>query len=158
MSTGAIICLVPNEEYVSTAIDAHSTLAYFGQAEELQPWEREVILSVAQKIAKFNAYYMRRPKVGGRGVFPVDPTYNDGNSLCYIDLIDWNVFPAVRQMVEDKLGLSIERSHGFTPHITTAYANVFIPDLVRPVGISSFRWDSVQVWLGDERIRYEIEG
>lgn len=155
-SEGAIMVMVPNEQYISTALEAHCTIAYFGKASDIQPWEREIMLSVAEKVSQVETYYQRRPKVTGRGVFNLDPQYNDGNMYAYVDLIDWNVFPMVREMVESKLGITINRGHGFLPHMTLAYGTSYIPDMARPQGMYSFGWDSVQVWLGDERIRFPI--
>lgn len=149
--------MVPNEEYSTTAYEPHVTIAYFGKASEIQPWEREIMLSVAKQIAGVDTYYQKRPRVTGRGVFSLDPQYNDGNTYAYVDLIDWNVFPIVREMVESKLGITINRNYGFIPHMTVAYGDTYIPDLARPRGLQPFGWDSVQVWLGDERLRFPVE-
>jgi hypothetical protein len=149
--------MVPDEGYRSSSMDAHVTVADFGQAAELANWEREIMLSVAKQVAAFKTYYQKRPKVTGRGVFHLDPQYSDGNTYAYVDLIDWNVFPTVREMVEQKLGITINRTHGFIPHMTVGYGNMWIPDLARPNGQYTFGWDSVQIWLGDERIRFPIE-
>ena len=85
----------------------------------------------------------------------VDPKYNDGHSMAYVDLIDWNVLPRLRAEIENRASFSLSRGHGFQPHITVAYGNMWMPDLAKPESYG-FKWRSVEVWAGDERFEYEF--
>jgi len=153
---GAVIVMVPNEQYVTSTIDPHVTLAYFGKAEDLQPWEIEIMKNIASDIAQMSPRWATKPKASGRGYFHLDPMYSDGNKFAYIDLIDWNVFPKAREEIETRAGFSVNRGHGFIPHMTIAYSTEFIGELVKPTHMQVFEWASVDVWLGDERFSYPV--
>lgn len=146
-----IIALVPDASYQAVAEDPHLTLAYFGKRSDLRDWQVEVIHGLAESLTKIKPYYSRSPKVTGRGIFQVDPEFNEGHSMAYVDLIDDNSLPRYRQEVEERAGFSVNRGHGFIPHITVAFGTAWMPDLARPSGLYAFKWDSVQVWSGDER-------
>lgn len=153
MSTSAVLVLVPNADYQTNVPDPHVTLGFFGKAAELLDWQLTLLRDVAGNIRDTlnKPYWAKKPKVSGRGTFIIDPEFNDGNKFAFVDLIDHNVLPVVRGMVEDRLGFSLNRSHGFTPHMTVAYGTAYLPDLARPDPLSVFTWKSVELWLGDER-------
>jgi hypothetical protein len=159
MNTSAVMVLVPNADYQTSVPDPHLTLGYFGKAADLLDWQlkllREVAVDVRDTLHKH--YWAKKPKVNGRGVFLIDPEFNDGNKFAYVDLIDHNVLPVVRGMVEERLGFSLNRGHGFTPHMTVAYGTAYIPDLARPDPLSVFTWKSVELWLGDEHEVFPCE-
>jgi 2'-5' RNA ligase len=155
MSTGAIIAYIPDGSYQTTTLDPHVTLGYFGDADELEPWQRTVLMGIASDLAETKPYYTKPPKVGGRGTFRIPEENGNGLTYAYIDLIDWNAFPKARAEVEERAGF-VDRSHGFTPHMTLTYGNAWIPDHAAPGENYEFKWDSVDVWMGDERISYPI--
>ena len=157
MSTGCVIVLVPDEQYHTTTPDAHCTIAYFGEMAELEPFQKDIIMGIASDIAELKRYYETPPKVAGRGVFMVDPKFSDGNTMCYVDLIDHNVLPAMRKLVEERAGF-VNRGHGFQPHMTIAFGTSWMPDLAKPSGMYAFKWKSVDVWAGDDRTSFPIGG
>lgn len=150
-----IIVLVPNEEYRSSVPEPHLTVCDFGKTKDLEPYQKAIIFGLASDIAEMHPYYERPPKVSGRGVFQIDPRFSDGHSMAYVDLIDQNILPAIRRLVEQRAGF-VNRGHGFTPHITVAYGTAWMPDLAKPSGLYAFKWASCDVWMSGERTSFQI--
>lgn len=149
--------LVPDETYKAVTPDPHCTLAYFGKAEDIEDWQLATLKRIASEISELSPAYMTAPKVTGRATFMLPPEQNDGNPYCYVDLIDWNVMPKARQLLESEAAFSINRGHGHMPHITAAYSTAWIPDLAKPSGQYSFKWASVELWIADDHTIFPIE-
>lgn len=160
MNRGAVIVLVPDGDYKTLATDPHMSLAYFGSAADLLPWQVEIMENVTRSIAMLlrnKPYWNKRPKTNGRVIFHVDPEFNDGNRFCYADAVDHNGIPRLRGVVEDRLSFSLERGHGLTPHMTIGYSDFFSPDLAKPTPMQVFDWKSVELWMGDDRRKFPIQ-
>ena len=160
MASGAVIVFVPDGSYETTTLDPHVTLGYFGRADDLLPYQVDIMKAIASDLAEQKPYYVKPPSVTGRGVFVVEPEENRGNRYAYIDLIDWNAFPWARKFIETKAGF-VDREHGFVPHMTLTFGTAWIPELAQPGRKYDFKWASVDVWMGDDRtsfpINYEVE-
>lgn len=156
MASGAIIALIPDERYITSTEKPHCTLAYFGRADQLEEWQKTVLRNVTRDLAQIRATYAKSPEVTGRALFTLDPPDDKGNTVAYVDLVDWNVMPRFRSVIEERAGFSLNRERGFIPHITKEFADQFIPDLARPAARSRFGWRSVELWLGDEHEQHDL--
>ena len=160
MHTSAVMVLVPSDEYKTVVPDPHCTLAFCGEAAELDDWQKSLLRRTASAVVEemTKPYWRRRPTTNGRIVFAMDPSFNDGNRFCYADAVDYNISGRLRGIVEDRLNFVLNRGHGFTPHMTVAYSDFFLPDLAKPTATQTFNWKSVELWFGPDHEVFEIDG
>jgi 2'-5' RNA ligase len=127
------LCLNKKDFSDSTTIessdDLHITLVYLGKADELKDKKKLIELAL-ENIAK--KYSKIKGKVQGAGYFS-----GDGVTKPFYASYDCPDLPAFRQEIVDvmeSLGVVLDNTHGFTPHITLAYldANADLPNVKVP--------------------------
>lgn len=152
-----VIVLIPDAKYTKArpkTTDHHLTLAYYGLASDLTPEAKSRLRNVVNHLATSAAG--TSGTANGIGIFDAG---NDGFAV--VDLIDGNDTSLMRQFLQsvDTLdGATINKRHGFTPHMTRefvlkeddVYAEIS-PDMIDNI---KFKWTAVGLWMGDER--YEV--
>lgn len=129
------------------AKNLHITLLYVGKADALQD-KRELIETALETISK--KFSPIKGKVQGVGCFS-----GDGETKPFYASYDSPELPEIRQElvnVMESLGIELDKTHGFTPHITLAYLDkdselpsVNIPDT--PIDFSHF----TLAWAGNKK-------
>lgn len=150
--TSGIICLIPDDSYHTIVEDPHITLAFLGKIAEMTNVQKSDHRWAVNSVAKYIEYNPLNAKINGTGVFSIDPEFNDGNTLAYLDLVDSQQFPNVFSKVQHLH----QSNHGFIPHMTRAYGTTWIPDLAKPKGAYPVRFGKIAVWYGEDE-RYEVE-
>jgi len=125
----------------------HITLLYIGKADALKD-KRELIETALEAISE--KYSTIKGKVQGVGCFS-----GDGETKPFYASYDSPELPEIRQkLVEtmESLGIELDKTHGFTPHITLAYLDVDadlptvdIPDV--PIEFDGF----TLAWAGHQK-------
>jgi 2'-5' RNA ligase len=157
--TGAMVALfVPATLAAELALDGgeppgemHVTLAYLGDAADLDGDPEDL----AQVIA---AWALETPPLaatfGGLGLFT---PHGDDPPVTYAS-VDSPDLPGARHRLVEALkrsGFPANMDHGFTPHVTLAFANVIdqanVPDTV-------FRFGAVTLAVGGERQSWALTG
>ncbi len=150
---GAVVVLIPDENYQTSTEDAHLTLVLNNNADLVAPDRFERLV---QQIEGWSRHLQVEPlnaNINGVGVFAINPEFNEGNKFCYIDLIDARQLPVLRH----DLGWFNTSEHGFIPHITRAYSQSWVPSLLRVTGQVPITFAKIGLWIkSDERIEFEI--
>jgi 2'-5' RNA ligase len=159
--TGCIVCLVPDDATAQalsvagglTPDQLHLTLVHFGDLETLGPVQRaEALLAVRDAAAQCLPL---QGEISGIGRFT-----NGEQDVIYASLDA----PALNDLREvfcislEMCGFEISGDHGFTPHFTLTYLD---REMVSPIEIvepRAVRFESVQVWFGDEHITVPLLG
>jgi len=125
----------------------HITLVYIGKADALKD-KRQLIEAALDAISmKYSAI---KGRVQGVGCFS-----GDGETKPFYASYDSPELPEIRQelvSVIESLGVELDKTHGFTPHITLAYLDkdaeiptINIPDI--PINFDGF----TLAWAGDKK-------
>jgi len=125
----------------------HVTLLYLGKADDLKD-KRDLVEAALEAMSE--KYAKIKGEVGGLGCFA-----GDGDSKPFYASYDAPSLPEMRQeLVEtmESLGIELDKTHGFTPHITLAYLDndsdlpqVDVPKM--PLDFDSF----TLAWAGDKK-------
>ena len=158
---GTTIMLIPDDKYVAARPDTkdhHLTVAFFGKASEMTSTSVWLLHHVVKQIHERWRSKPLRGVANGIGLFPAA----DG-AAAVVDLIDGMDLFYVRQQVEALTEaatspLEIDRTHGFTPHITRRY---IAPDLdqsldFKMVDALHFTFNAVGLWHGDQRFELTL--
>lgn len=150
---GAVVVLIPDDNYATTVVDAHLTLVWNNDASNVT---KDQLRQIVKQVEGWSRHLQVEPlnaKLNGVGVFAINPEYNDGNKFCYIDLVDSRQLPVLRH----DLGWFNTSEHGFIPHITRAYAQSWIPSLLRVTGQVPINFAKIGLWIkNDERIEFDL--
>ncbi len=138
---------LPGESKPETQSNLHMTLLYLGKADELEP-KRELITEVLKAFASRNSPITG--KISGFGRF----TGGEENDALYAS-IDAPKLPIFHSELTDALeaaGLTIDRTHGFTPHITLSYLSLDDPMPDLQVDNSSITFEKLHLaWAGERQ-------
>jgi 2'-5' RNA ligase len=135
--------------------ELHITLAYLDQMDAIADKRKKIEAAIKKFAANAAAI---DGSIGGIGRFNASPT-SDGKDVLYASF-DAPLLPDFRQGLVaaiEKTGVEISRAHGFTPHITLAYAekDSGMPNLA--LETMALRFESVTLYWGDERISFELK-
>ncbi len=162
--TGAMVALYPPESVTRQIVlgdeteggvpegELHCTLAYLGEASALNPGKWDEVRAALQKWAR-----EQRPlqaKIAGVGHF----TQDEGEGrVAHVLNVDAPALPRLRQdLVEYLHGLDVHENqeHGFTPHVTRAYA---APDADYPdPPVVEFTFDTLSLCVAERRDDYPL--
>lgn len=126
----------------------HLTLAYLGMAADLE--DRD---AVTQALATFAA---SSPPVDG--IVSGTGAFEAGEERAVVALVDAPALPEWRGRLVAALeaaGIEVDRTHGFTPHITLAYTDA--DDVEAPAGLD-LRFDTVSLSWGRDRVDFTLRG
>lgn len=157
------IMLIPSQEYMDSrpkTKDHHLTVAYFGTASEMTARQIARLRNTVDTIKRFSNGPIPA-KANGIGLLGASV---DG--VAVVDLIDGIGSFQIRAKIENVFGngmsldgLSVDYTHGFTPHITREYvkAEDFVYAELHPDMIDGleFMFTAVGLWHGDQK--YEVE-
>lgn len=137
---------LPQDTKIESADSLHITLLYLGQADELKPKKKLIEAALETLATKYSSI---KGKVQGVGCFS-----GDGETKPFYASYDSPELPEIRQEIVETmeaLGIDLDKTHGFTPHITLAYLDiqsdlptVNIPDI--PVTFKGF----TIAWAGEK--------
>lgn len=151
--------LIPDHSYIKARPNVkehHLTVAYFGRASALAPDHLRLLNSAVASLAHETGPIPA--KANGIGVFNAG---QDGYAV--VDLIDGIGTFKMRAKVENLFGgglhgLSIDYTHGFTPHMTREYLSKtddfyaeIHPDMIDDL---EFTFTALGFWYGENR--YEV--
>jgi len=138
---------LPENSKPEPVSNLHITLLYIGKADALKD-KRKLIEAALETIA--SKYSTIKGMVQGVGCFS-----GDGETKPFYASYDSPELPEIRQelvSVIESLGVELDKTHGFTPHITLAYLekdaelpNVNIPDV--PIDFDGF----TLAWAGEKK-------
>lgn len=161
MST--IITLLPDARYVVRRRDVedhHLTLGDFGDLDPDSPQVAALKWATWKVSEQLTACTTKNATVSGIGVFNIS---QDGfeHDYAVVDLIDgWFVYQA-RKIVDDltsSIGVSVSRTHGFTPHMTLGYGSKLDEMLFQFSEIQPHKigFHAVALWSNDQRWEFDI--
>lgn len=127
--------------------DLHITLAYFGEASAIAD-SKDIIVETLRTFAATHGSITG--SINGIGRFN-----SDGSQDPLYASFDAPMLPAFRQALVDALagaGVTVDATHGFTPHITLAYLEPGTPMPDIPLPPSTVTFDAITLAWGDERL------
>jgi 2'-5' RNA ligase len=140
---------------VVPSAELHLTLAYLGDVEEFDMFDRLQIAQVVQDVAKRWPPLMGQ--ISGLGRFWME---EPGLSPFYASF-DSPSLPAFRQDLVDSLqaaGYEVDHTHGYTPHITLAY----LPDASTTPRLSvpllHMMLPDITIGWGDQQTKFDFQG
>lgn len=159
------VMLIPDDTYMASRPkikDHHLSLAYFGDTES------EATTRLRRSIERW-AYELGGPipvRANGIGMFDAG-----ADGVAVVDLIDGIGTLKARMMVEatyggpygKRVGVEINYTHGFTPHITREYLapedDFYAEICVDMVPKLDFNFVAIGVWTGSvsDTTKYEVE-
>lgn len=168
MSDSAFIMLIPDSTYMDARpkiTSHHLTVACFGKTANISASGIARLRSTVQMLARFSGGPISA-KANGVGVFDAGI---DGYAV--VDLIDGMGTFDIRSKIENLYGgpnlqgfspgldgVSIDRLHGFTPHMTREYLSKeddfyaeITPDMIDN---TSFKFIAIGLWHDDQK--YEV--
>jgi HK97 family phage portal protein len=132
---------------ITPADEMHITLAYFGDADTVN-CSRETLTALVRAFAAEHSPI--NGMVGGVGRFTNAEA--DGRSAVYASF-DSPMLPRLQRDLMDLLdgaGVSVDKSHGFTPHITLAYADADFDLAQLQMPRTQITFDAVTLaWAGE---------
>ena len=131
----------------------HITLLYVGKADALKSKKKLIETALETFATKYKAI---KGKVGGIGCFA-----GDGETKPFYASYDSPDLPEMRQelvSIMESLGIELDKTHGFTPHISLAYLadkselpSITIPEM-------SLNFDKLTLAWAGEQIHYDFSG
>lgn len=161
-STGVMIAVYPpSEQALALAIDGgvrpqdmHLTLAYYGDVGDV---DADAVISVARAAAArafdFTARISGYARFAGYG--------DNGDTDIWVALLDSPDVDRLRLAVmasSANTGITIDRSHGYVPHITVAYLDPDAPSPAATVELPAIDITSLSTVIGADRTDYSLTG
>jgi len=132
----------------NSAESLHITLAFLGKTEDLS---EDVYESIGDAVAKAISHISKiEGRVSGVGRFDAS-VFSEGYDTIYASF-DSPQLNTLREFVVaelDSAGVTLDKSHGFSPHITLAYVEAGSPSPVDSVKNIELTFDSVSVVMND---------
>ncbi len=162
-NTGVMVAIFPSADVArqlalggseaEPAEDLHVTLAFLGDASELQG----DVEDLKQAVADFAALAMPLTGViSGIGRFTTVP---EGEPTVFYASVDIPALPDWRQALIDLLrnrDFPHNQEHGYTPHMTLAYLPADAPMPITSIPGLELRFDSIVLAVGDARYVYGL--
>lgn len=158
------IMLIPDDAYKAKRPKTkahHLTVAYFGNASEMTPVGITRLRNTVEMLARFSNGLIPG-KANGVGLF------NAGDGTAVVDLIDGMGTFQIRAQVEnlygrsaDLDGVTIDHTHGFTPHITREYLSAEDAEFYANIGPDDidnldFNFIAIGLWHGDHKFEVSL--
>lgn len=134
------------------ATEIHMTLAYFGDRDDVTPRQVRSIQDTCKEFAGFNVLF--EATLGGITRFSGE----DEDAL--VVNVDSNLVHEMRQWIERELtggyGVIIDKTHGFTPHITLGYLHHEDDMPIRRWTPRKFEFQNLEFWHGNYHSVYPL--